>query len=88
MMQSGHMRAYPDADARKRIRASRLQIWFVVIDGRCPVNGHATQDEAQKDWHVQPVAPAHQQVMSANYTHAGLILRHACSDHLSDMSGM
>jgi hypothetical protein len=82
------MRAYPDADVRKRINASRLKIWFVMIDRRCPVNGNAAQDEAEKDWHVQPVAPPDQQVVSAHYTHAGLILRHACSDHLRDMSGM
>src|SRR5713101_518957 len=42
--------------------------------------GHATQDDAQKGWHVQPVAAPHQQVMLANYEHAGLRLRRARSD--------
>ena len=80
MMQPRHMRAYPDADVSERIEASRLRTWFVFVDWRCPVNGYATQDEAKKDWHVQPVAVPHQQVMPANYTHAGLILRRGCSD--------
>jgi hypothetical protein len=40
----------------------------------------ATQDESQKDWHVQPVAAPHQQMRSANYKHAGLTLQRACSD--------
>jgi hypothetical protein len=78
-MQSGHMRAYPDADVSERIKASCLRIWFVLIDRRCPINGHATQDEAKKDWHVQPVAAPHQQVVPANYTHAGFTLRRARS---------
>jgi hypothetical protein len=38
----------------------------VLIDRRCPTNGQATQDEAQENWHVQPVAATHQQVMPAN----------------------
>ena len=33
-----------------------------------PINGHATQDEDEKEWLVQPVAVTHQQVVSANYT--------------------
>ena len=43
------------------------------------MNGQATQNEAQKDWHVQPVAAPHQQVVPANYEHAGFRLRRACS---------
>ena len=43
------------------------------------INGHATQDEAQKDWHDQPVAAPHQQVVFANYKHAGFRFRRACS---------
>ena len=34
------------------------------------------------------MAAPHQQVVSANHTHAGLILRHACSDHRAAMNGM
>jgi hypothetical protein len=48
-----------------------------------PLNG-----EAAKDWHIQPMAAPHQQVVPANHTHAGLILRHACGDHLAEMNGM
>jgi hypothetical protein len=80
LVQPGYMRAYPDTDLRKRIEIPGLWIWFALIDRRCPINGHATQNEAQKDWHVQPVAAPHQQVVPANYKHASLTLRRACSD--------
>ncbi len=79
LVQPGHMRAYPDTDVRKRIEIPRYWIRFVLIDRRGPINGHATQDEAQKDWHVQPVAAPHQQVVPASYKHASLTLRRACS---------
>ena len=88
LMQPWYMRAYPNTNVRKRIEIPGQWIRFVLIDRRCLINGHATQKEAQKDWHVQPVAVPHQQVVSASYTHAGSILRHACRDHLRDMSGM
>src|SRR5712692_9097333 len=82
------MRANPDADVSERVKASRLPIWFVLMDRRRPISRHATQDQAQKDWHVQPVAAPHQQVVPANYTHAGLISRHECSDSfLFELSG-
>src|SRR2546428_6583383 len=89
LVRSGHMRAYPDTDVRERIDVSRQWIWFVLIDRRCPISGHATQDQAQKDWHAQPVAAPHQQVVPANYTHAGLISRRECSDSfLFELCGM
>jgi hypothetical protein len=56
------------------------RIWSVLIDRRCPINGQATQDQAQKDWHVQPVAAPYQQVVPANYKHTGFRLRRACSE--------
>src|SRR5262249_27608893 len=87
LMQSWYVPADPDADVRERIKIPGQRIWFVRIDGRCPINGHATEDEAKKDWHGQPVAAPHQEVVPANDKHAGLILRHACSDHLVKMSG-
>jgi len=59
LMQPGYMRANPDADVSERVKGSRLPIWFVLIDRRCPINGDAAQDQAQKDWHVQPVAAPH-----------------------------
>jgi hypothetical protein len=55
-------------------------ILFVLIDRRCRTNGQATQDEAQKNWYVQPVAAPHEQVVPANNTHAGFRLRRACCD--------
>src|SRR6516164_2045412 len=88
LVQPWYMRAYPYTDVRKRIDIPGQWIWFVLVDRRRPIDGQATQDETEKDWHVQPMAAPHEQVVSANYTHAGLILRHACSDHLAEMSGM
>src|SRR5215467_2501988 len=72
LVQPWHMRAYPYTDIRKPVGISGQCIWFVMIDRRCPINGQATQDEAQKDWHVQPVAAPHQQVVPVNYKHAAL----------------
>ena len=40
---------------------SRIQIWFVLIDGRSPVNRNATDNEAEKDRHIRP--PAHQEMV-------------------------
>jgi hypothetical protein len=52
-------------------------------------NGQATQDEAQKDWHVQPVAAPDQQVVPANYQHAGFRLQRAGRDlFLIELRGM
>ena len=89
MMQSRHMRAYPDANVSERIKAFRLRIWVVPIDRRCPINGYATQDKAQKDWRIEPVAAPHQQVVPADYTHARRWRRRACSDpHFMELRGM
>src|SRR5215472_3757562 len=81
------MRTDPYADVRNRIGVPGQCIGLVFIDRRCPIDRHATQDEPDKDWHGQPMTAPHQQVVSANHTHAGWILRHACSDHLFEMSG-
>src|SRR5215471_6426301 len=80
LAQPWYMRAHPDTDVSKGIATPGPGIWFVLIDRRCPINGHAAQDEAQKDRHVQPVAAPHQQVVPVNYKHAGVTLRRACSD--------
>jgi hypothetical protein len=77
LMQLWYMRAYPNTNVRKRIEIPGQWIRFVLKDRRCPINGHATQKEAQKDWYVQPVAAPHQQMVPANYKHAGLGLRRA-----------
>src|SRR6267378_3105535 len=55
MMLSGHMGAYPDSNIRRHIDVSRIRIWLVLIDRRSPVNRDATQNEAKKDRHIQPV---------------------------------
>src|SRR5262249_17433239 len=81
------MSAYPDAEVPKRIGIPGQWIWCVLIDRRCPVNGYATHDEPQKNWHGQPMTAPNQQVVPANHTHAGLILRHVCSDH-TEMTGI
>jgi len=78
-VQPSYMRAYPSTDVHKRIDIPGQWIWFVLIDRKCPINGHATEDEARKNWHVQPMAAPHQQVVPANYKHAGFRLRRACS---------
>jgi hypothetical protein len=89
LVQPWYMRAYPSAGLRKRIEIPGHWIWFVLIDRRCPINRHTTQDEAKKNWHVQPVAAPHQQVMPANYPHAGLIPRRECSgSFLIELRGM
>ncbi len=71
---------YPDTDVGETIDVPGQGIWFVLIDRRCPINGQATQDETPEDWDVQPVATPHQQVVPANYKHAGLTPRRVCSD--------
>jgi hypothetical protein len=89
LVQPWYMCAYPDADVRQRIKIPGHWIWFVLIDRRCPINGQATQDEAQKDWHVQPVAAPDQQVVPANYQHAGFRLQRAGRDlFLIELRGM
>jgi hypothetical protein len=89
LVQPWDMSAYPDANVSERIKSSRLWIWSVFINRRCPINGDATQDKAQKNGDVQPVAAPHEQVVPANYTHAGLRFRRGCSNSLViDLYGM
>src|SRR5229473_4590149 len=77
VMQSGHVAAYPDSNIRRHIDASRIRIWFVLIDGRCPVNRDAAQNKAEKDRHIQPVTPPHQKMMLLGHEHAGLFHQRA-----------
>src|SRR5215471_13785709 len=89
LLQPWNMRANPSTGVRNRVETPGHRIWIVLIDGGCPINGHATQDEAQKDWNVQPMAPPYQQVVPANYKHAGFTLRRACSHMcLTELCGM
>src|SRR6266404_1896005 len=69
--------AYPDSNIRRHIDASRIQIWFVLIHGRSPVNRNATDNEAEKDRHIQPVTPAHQEMMLPGHERAGLFHQRA-----------
>src|SRR6266403_772556 len=72
VMQSGHVAAYPDSDIRRHIDASRIRIWFVLIDGRSPVNRNAADNKAEKYRQIQPVTPPHQELMLPGHEHAGL----------------
>src|SRR6267378_6624513 len=77
VMQARHMGAYPDSNIRRHIDVSRIRIWLVLIDRRSPVNRDATQNEAKKDRHIQPVTPAHQEMMFPDDEHARLFLQRA-----------
>jgi len=77
VMQSGHVAAYPDSNIRRHIDASRIRIWFVLIDGRSPVNRIAADNEAEKDRQIQPVTPAHQEMVLPGHEHAGLFRQRA-----------
>ena len=72
MVLTRDMGANPDSDICRHIEVSRNRIWFVLIDRRRPVNGYAAQNEAKKEGHIQPVTPAHQDMMSFNHEHAWL----------------
>src|SRR5580693_360874 len=76
-MLSRHMSAYPDSDVRRYIGVSRIRIWLVLIDRRCPVDRDATQNEAKKDRYIQPVTPAHQEMVFPDDEHARLFRQRA-----------
>src|SRR6476660_7235794 len=77
VMQSGHVTAHPDSNICGHIYASRSQIWFVLIDRRSPVNRDAADNEAEKYRQIQPMTPAHQEMMLLGYEQAGLFHRRA-----------
>src|SRR5580698_6802548 len=79
MVLSGHMSAYPYSDIRGHIEASRIWIGLVLINWRSPVNRDATQNEAKKDRHIQPVTPSHQEMVLPGHEHARLFRKRACS---------
>src|SRR5712691_4959264 len=72
LIQSGQMGAYPDSNIRRHIEVSRIRIWLVLIDRRGPVNRDAAENEAEKDRHIQPVTPAHQEMMPPGHKHSRL----------------
>lgn len=59
------------------IGVSRIRIWLVPIDRRSPVDRNATQNEAKKNRHVQPLTPAHQKMVFSDDEHARLIPQRA-----------
>jgi hypothetical protein len=71
-MLTREVRANPDSDIRCHIEVSGIGIWLVLINRRGPVNGYAAQNEANKERHIQPVTPAHQDMMSFNHEHRRL----------------
>src|SRR4029079_16625337 len=77
VMQSRHMGAYPGSNIRRHIDVSRTRIWLVLIDRRSPVNGDATQNEAKKDRYIQPVTPAHQEMVFPDDEHPRLFRQRA-----------
>src|SRR5712671_6764933 len=72
VMQAGHMGAYPDSNIRRHIEVSGKRIWLVLIDRRTPINRDAAQNEAEKDRNIQPVTPAHEEMMPLGHEHAQL----------------
>src|SRR6266404_3751681 len=82
VVQAGHMGAYPDSKIRRHIEVSGKRIWLVLIDRRTPVNRNAAQNEAEKDRHIQPVTPAHQEMMPLRHEHARLFRYGARRDPL------
>src|SRR6266436_3927298 len=67
-----HVAAHPDSNIRRHIDVSRIRIWFVLIDGRSPVNRDAAGNKAEKYRQIQPVTPPHQEMMLPGHEHAGL----------------
>src|SRR5580698_6342159 len=77
MMLSGHMCAHPDTDVREIVEVASLWIRRVLIDRRSPVNRDATQNEAKKDRHIQPVTPSHQEMVFPDDEYAPLFRQRA-----------
>src|SRR5450432_52480 len=77
VVQSGHLGADPDSDIRRYIEVSGAWIRLVLINRRAPVNRYAAQNEAEKDRHIQPVTPAHQEMMPPGHEHARLLRERA-----------
>src|SRR5882724_10494255 len=72
VVQAGHMGAYPDSNIRRHIEVSGKRIWLVPINRGTPVNRDAAENEAEKDRHIQPVSPAHQEMMPPGHEYARL----------------
>ena len=77
MVLTGDMGANPDSNIRCHIEVPRHGIWLVLIDRRSPVNGDAAQYKTKKERHVQPVTPAHQDMVSFHNEHSWLYQQRA-----------
>jgi len=77
VMLSRHMGAYPDSNIRRHIGVSRLRIGLVLMDRRSSVNRDATEDDTKEDRHIQPVTPAHQEMVFPDDEHARLFRQRA-----------
>src|ERR1700744_970592 len=69
--------ADPYTDICRYIEVSCSWIWLVLKNWRGPVDRDAAQDKTEKQWHVQPVTPAHQNMVSPNREHAWLYQQRA-----------
>ena len=72
MVLTGDMSANPVPDISCHIEVACIRVWLVLIDRRRPVNGDAAQNESKKERHVQPVTPAHEDLVTFNHEHAWL----------------
>src|ERR1700744_2549691 len=63
---------YPDSDIRCHIKGPCSRIRLVFIDRRRPVDGIAAQNQPKKEWNVQPMAAAHQNMVPLCHEHAWL----------------
>ncbi len=72
MVLTRDMGTNPDSYIRCHVEVSRIRVWLVLTDRRGPVNGDAAQNKAKKERHVQPVTPAHQDMVSFDHEHAWL----------------
>jgi hypothetical protein len=70
MVLTRDMGANPDPDIRRHIEVSCGWVWLVLIDRRSPVDRDSAKDKAQKERHIQPVTPAHKNIVSFNHEHA------------------
>src|ERR1700744_698223 len=77
MVLTRDVRADPYTDICRHIEVSCSWIWLVLKNWRGPVDRDTAQDKTEKQRHVQPVTPAHQNMVSLNHEHAWLYQQRA-----------
>src|SRR5215831_17261170 len=85
LMRSRQVSANPNTGIRQIIERPSLRIWIVTVNRGSPVNRNSTDDQAQKQGDIQPMAGSYEHVMSARYKHARLWRRRACSDPIMEL---